>query len=183
MPGATPIRRNLARVRALSVREDAVTERPDVLAAEEPMEIRVQGAGQDAVPVAVTMRTPGGDFELAVGFLYTEALIDGREDVRRVSYCEDLAPQEQRYNVVTVELTRPFDADRLKRNFFATSSCGVCGKATLDDVEVHCAPLGPGPTVKASTILAMPESLRRAQRVFERPGPHTRLGCSRRWAA
>src|SRR3989304_5876780 len=85
----------------------------------------------------------------------------------RVSYCEDLSPEEQHYNVVTVELSRAFDASRLRRNFFATSSCGVCGKATLDDVEVHCAPLAPGPEVRKRAVLSMPEELRRAQRVFE----------------
>jgi FdhD protein len=166
----TPLRRNVARVRALSVREGAGVERPDLLAAEEPMEIRVHGPGQEAVPVAVTMRTPGGDFELAAGFLFTEGLIAGRDDVRRVSYCEDLAPDEQHYNVVTVELTRRFDADAVRRSFVASSSCGICGKATLDDVEVHCAPIAPGPQVEGDAILAMPLTLRRAQRVFEETG-------------
>jgi FdhD protein len=170
MAEPTPLRRNVARVRALSVREGAALERPDVLAAEEPMEIRVHGPGQEQVPAAVTMRTPGGDFELAAGFLFTEGLIEARDDVRRVSYCEDLSPQEQHYNVVTVELWRPFDERLLRRNFLATSSCGICGKATLDDVEVHCAPIAPGPEVEAHAILAMPTALRRAQRVFEETG-------------
>jgi FdhD protein len=166
----TPLRRSVARVRALSVREGAGVERPDLLAAEEPMEIRVQGPGQEAVPVAVTMRTPGGDFELAAGFLFTEGLIAGREDVRRVSYCEDLAPAEQHYNVVTVELATPFDAERVRRSFLASSSCGICGKATLDDVEVHCAAIAPGPEVERDAILEMPHTLRLAQRVFEETG-------------
>jgi FdhD protein len=170
MSRPAPLRRNVARVRALSVREGAASEHPDVLATEEPMEIRVQGPGQVAIPAAVTMRTPGGDFELAAGFLFTEGLIDGRDDVLRVSYCEDLSPEEQHYNVVTVELSRAFDASLLRRNFFATSSCGVCGKATLDDVEVHCAPLAPGPEVKREAVVSMPETLRRAQRVFEQTG-------------
>ncbi len=166
-----PVRRNVARVRALAVDGASAFERPDVLAAEEPMEIRVHGPGQEAIAVAVTMRTPGGDFELAAGFLYTEALVDGTADVRRVTYCEDLAPEEQHYNVVTVELTRPFDAERLRRrNFLASSSCGICGKATLDDVEVHCAPLAPGPAVERATILALPDAMRATQRVFEQTG-------------
>ena len=170
MAEPAPLRRNVARVRAISVHEGAALERPDVLAAEEPMEIRVQGPGQDPVSVAVTMRTPGGDFELAAGFLYTEGIVEGGDDVRRVSYCEDLAPDEQHYNVVTVELARPFDADLVRRNFFASSSCGVCGKATLDDVEVHCRPIAPGPLVDPAAILTMPDRLREAQRVFERTG-------------
>jgi FdhD protein len=170
MADAVPLRRNVARVRALSVRGGAAQERPDVLATEEPMEIRVEGAGQDPVSVAVTMRTPGGDFELAAGFLFTEGLIAGRDDVRRVSYCEDLAPEEQHYNVVTVELVRAFDAATLSRNFAASSSCGICGKATLDDVEVHCGPIAPGPEVEGDALLAMPDALRSGQRVFEQTG-------------
>jgi FdhD protein len=170
MADAVPLRRNVSRVRALSVRAGDAQERPDVLATEEPMEIRVEGAGQDPVPVAVTMRTPGGDFELAAGFLFTEGLIGGRDDVRRVSYCEDLAPEEQHYNVVTVELVRAFDAATLSRNFAASSSCGICGKATLDDVEVHCAPIASGPEVEGDALLAMPDALRSGQRVFEQTG-------------
>jgi FdhD protein len=166
----TPLRRSVARVRALSVREGVGLERPDVLAAEEPMEIRVQGPGQASSAVAVTMRTPGGDFELAAGFLFTEGLIDALDDVRRVSYCEDLAPEEQQYNVVTVELTRRVEDEWFRRSFLASSSCGICGKATLDDVEVHCAPVASGPEIEADAILAMPHALRRAQRVFEETG-------------
>jgi len=170
MAEAVPLRRNVARVRATAVNAGVAAERPDILAAEEPMEIRVEGAGQPAVSVAVTMRTPGGDFDLAAGFLFTEGLIDRADDVRRVSYCEDLEPDEQHYNVVTVELARPFDAELLRRNFYASSSCGICGKATLDDVEVHCAPIAPGPEVAGAVISGLPGALRRAQRVFEQTG-------------
>lgn len=134
------------------------------------MEIRVEGPGQAPVSVAVTMRTPGGDFELAVGFLLTEGLIEGRDDVRRVSYCEDLPSEEQHYNVVTVELARPFDAEALRRNFYANSSCGICGKATLEQVEVRCDRVAPGPVVAAEVIAGLPDPLRAAQRVFERTG-------------
>jgi len=166
-----PLRRSTARVRATAVRGDSVTQRPDELAAEEPMEIRVQGPGQEAARVAVTMRTPGADFELAVGFLFTEGLIAGRDDLRRVSYCEDLEPEEQHYNVVTVELARPFDPGLLaRRSFFASSSCGICGKAALEDVEVHCAPIASGPRVAPDVVRRLPEALRGAQRVFERTG-------------
>jgi FdhD protein len=166
-----PLRRSTARVRATAVRGAVVAERSDELATEEPMEIRVEGLGREAEPVAVTMRTPGSDFELAVGFLFTEGLIDGREDVRRVSYCEEPSGQEQHYNVVTVELARPFDPGPLRRrSFFASSSCGICGKAALEDVEIHCAPIAPGPRVRAEVIRGLPDALRRAQRVFDRTG-------------
>ncbi|HZD80680.1 MAG TPA: formate dehydrogenase accessory sulfurtransferase FdhD [Actinomycetota bacterium] len=170
MAQAVPLRRTITRTRVVAVRGDRADERPDRLAAEEPMEIRVQGPGQDAVSVAVTMRTPGGDFELAAGFLFTEGLIAGPEELRTVSYCRDLAPEDQHYNVVTVSLAAAFDRDRLSRNFFATSSCGICGKAALEHVEVRCAPVGPGPTVRGSVIGGLPAELRRAQSVFDQTG-------------
>jgi FdhD protein len=116
------------------------------------------------------MRTPGGDFELAAGFLFTEGLVNP-EDVGRVAYCDDLDGQEQRYNVVSVRLTRDFDPTSLGgRNFFATSSCGVCGKASLDDVEVLCAPVASGPVVGADVIRGLPVALRERQRVFDQTG-------------
>jgi FdhD protein len=165
-----PIRRNVTMARVREIRDGRMHERADRLAAEEPMEIRVEGPGSEPMPVAVTMRTPGGDFELAAGFLYTEGLIRSRDDIRRVSYCEDLGPEEQQYNVVTVELTAPFDAERLKRNFYATSSCGICGKAALEHIEVTCAHVPHGPEVSRDVISGLPGELRRAQRVFEQTG-------------
>jgi FdhD protein len=116
------------------------------------------------------MRTPGGDFELAAGFMLTEGLIEAAGEVNRVSYCEDLEPEDQHYNVVTVDLAHRFDPARLHRNFFATSSCGICGKATLEHVEVACPHLSPGPSVDAAAIAAMPAALRAAQRVFDQTG-------------
>ncbi len=140
-----------------------------MLATEEPLEIRVAGPDGATQQVAVTMRTPGGDFELAVGFLFTEGLI-GPGDVKRVAYCDDIEDEEQRYNVVTVTLARPFDAEKLRRNFYATSSCGVCGKAALEDIEVRCEPVAPGPEVSAAVLVSLPDRLREAQKVFERTG-------------
>jgi FdhD protein len=164
-----PIRRNVTPARVIAVREGVRSERPDTLATEEPMEIRVAGPDDEAARVAVTMRTPGADYQLAVGFLFTEGLI-APGDVRRVAYCDDLDDEEQRYNVVTVTLGRAFDHDRLHRNFFATSSCGICGKAALDDVEVRCAPVAPGPRVPASVLVTLPDRLREKQSVFDRTG-------------
>lgn len=166
---AQPLRRNVANVHVVAMNEGVRSERTDTLAAEEPLEIRVQGPGQDLRSVAVTMRTPGGDFELAVGFLFTEGLIVPG-DVHRVAYCDTLPGEDQQYNIVSVTLTQPFDFDRLTRNFYATSSCGVCGKAALDDIEVRCAPVATGTTVEAATLLGLPDALRKAQKVFERTG-------------
>lgn len=163
------LRMNATPARVVTVRAGRRSERADVVASEEPMEIRAHGPGQEPVRVAVTMRTPGGDFELAVGFLFTEGLI-GPGEVLRVAYCDDVDTEEQRYNVITVALNAPFDEDALHRNFFATSSCGVCGKAALEDVEVRCAPIPPSFHVPADTIVALPDALRSAQRVFDRTG-------------
>src|SRR5436309_611094 len=169
MDPATPLRRNVTAARVTTVRAEERFERADRLAAEEPMEIRVGGPGQEPASVAVTMRTPGNDFELATGFLWTEGLIHARDDVVSVAYC-DLPPAEQRYNVVTVRLSRTFDPTSLQRNFYATSSCGVCGKASLDQVKVECAGVGPGPVVARSAITGLPATLREAQRIFEQTG-------------
>jgi FdhD protein len=165
-----PVRSNVANVRVQAVHDGVRSARTDILAAEEPLEIRVQGPdGGPQHQVAVTMRTPGGDFELAVGFLFTEGLI-APGNVRRVAYCDTLPGEDQRYNVVSVTLERPFDTERLRRNFYATSSCGVCGKAALEDVEVRCAPVAEGPEVRMEVLLGLPEALRVAQKVFDRTG-------------
>jgi FdhD protein len=164
-----PLRRNLSPTKVVAFNDGIRSERPDTLATEEPMEIRVGGPNQDAERVAVTMRTPGGDYELAVGFLFTEGLIQP-SDVRRVAYCDDLEDDRQRYNVVTVTLSRAFDHGSMSRNFYATSSCGVCGKASLDDVALHCPAVSPGPAVPLEVILGLPEALRAKQKVFERTG-------------
>lgn len=164
-----PLRRNVTLTRVLAVRDRGGFERPDRLATEEPMEIRAGGPGQEPVSVAVTMRTPGNDFELAVGFLYTEGLIGSRDELVSVAYC-DLPPGEQQYNVVTVHLARSFDPETVKRNFYATSSCGVCGKASLEQVQLSCKPVAPGPAVAASVIAGLPEQMRETQRIFEQTG-------------
>jgi FdhD protein len=165
MPGSG-VRTSSTRARVLAVRPDGSTSRVDQLAAEEPMEIRASGPGGDAVPVAVTMRTPGNDFELAAGFLFTEGLV-GPSEVDRISYCE--VDGEQEYNVVTVRTRGGVDPDRARR-FYATSSCGICGKASLDEVEVRCAPIADGPVVTRSVISSLPDALRARQRVFDETG-------------
>ncbi len=165
-----PMRRSSTSVRIVAVNDGVAGERPDTLATEEPMEIRAAGPDQELQPVAVTMRTPGGDFELAVGFLFTEGLIQPG-DVKRVAYCDDLPGEDQRYNVVSVRLERPFDGDRLQRNFYATSSCGICGKASLDDIEVRCEPVARRSRRCPSDLLAtLPDTLRSGQTLFDRTG-------------
>jgi FdhD protein len=164
------IRRSTADTRVVALRPDGVHERPDRLVTEEPMEVRAGGPGQEPVPVAVTMRTPGHDFELAVGFLLTEGLVASGADVDDVRYCRLPEGEEQLYNVVTVGLRAPFDLGDRQRTLHANASCGLCGKRSLDQVEVVAAPLPPGPVVPASVIRDLPASLRDAQRVFDTTG-------------
>jgi FdhD protein len=146
--------------------------RDDSLATEEPMQIRLSGDG-DRRDVAVTMRTPGSDFELAAGFLFNEGIIASREQVRAIEYCVDgdVAPEE-RYNIVTVELGGELpDLRSLERHFYTSSACGVCGKGSLESIKMRdCAPPGPGPVVSAETLNALPAKLRPAQRLFDTTG-------------
>lgn len=158
----------------IKVFEDGkIRRRPDTLATEEPMEIRLV-TGDTAQTVAITMRTPGADFELAAGFLYGEGIITSRDDIRRISYCVDPeVDAEQQYNIVNVEL-RPgatYDISSLERHFYTTSACGVCGKASLEQLELRgCPVIPPGPQVSAKTIYSLPEKLRSAQGLFESTG-------------
>ena len=153
----------------LAVRGEGAERRSDPVAVEEPLEIRAEGPGQPGVPIAVTMRTPGHDAELAVGFLFTEGLIHSRDDVGAPPVRE-LAVEGGANNVVTVRLSRPFDAERLKRNFYATSSCGICGKAALEHLHAVAPPLAVGPTFARSTLVRLPAALREAQVAFDRTG-------------
>jgi FdhD protein len=115
------------------------------------------------------MRTPGHEAELAVGFLVTEGLLGGVQ-VLEVTFA-DAATSSRPDDEVTVHLDQPFDASRVaERHFVATASCGICGKATLDEIEVRCAPIPDGPVVGAAVLLALPGALREAQAVFEATG-------------
>src|SRR4051794_31862951 len=162
---------HVTRLRAGSWSED-----DDVLAAEEPLEIRLvwqdESGATQRKNIAVTMRTPGDDFELAAGFLHGEGILHSRDDVADIAYCTD-EDEEQAMNIVTVTLTPGlrFDVTRLERNFYTTSSCGVCGKAALESLEVQgCEALPDGFTVASDVISRLPEALRAAQSVFERTG-------------
>ncbi len=164
------IRRTTADTRVTVADDGRLRSARDRLVTEEPLEIRAAGPGQEPLSVAVTMRTPGDDFELAAGFLYTEGLVDSPEEIATIRYCGLEVAEEQRYNVVTVELRRAFDPGALQRNFYATSSCGVCGKASIDQIEVRCPALGPGLTVPRAAIEDLPDRLREAQRLFDVTG-------------
>jgi FdhD protein len=161
--------RHVSSTRVVSVRGREVEVRADTVVGEEPLEIRAAGPGQEPVAVAITMRTPGHEDELAVGFLLTEGLIDGPE-VAGIAY-GDPAVLNRPDDTVVVRLSRPFDASVVaQRHFVATASCGICGKASLDEVAVRSEPLPAGPTVAREVLLALPDRLRAAQPVFESTG-------------
>jgi FdhD protein len=147
--------------------------RPDTLATEEPMEIRLLAGGATQT-VAVTMRTPGADFELAAGFLYGEGIVKSTDDIARISYCVDSdLDAAQQYNIVNVELRggREYDLRPLERHFYTSSACGVCGKASLEQLELRgCPVVGPGPEISAETIYSLPGKLREAQGLFDATG-------------
>ena len=147
--------------------------RPDSLATEEPMEIRLLSGGARQT-VAVTMRTPGADFELAAGFLFGEGIVKTPEDIAKISYCVDSdLDAEQQYNIVNVELRagREYDLRPLERHFYTSSACGVCGKASLEQLELRGCPIvPPGPGVSAQTVYSLPGKLREAQGLFDATG-------------
>jgi FdhD protein len=140
------------------------------LATEEPLEIRIGGQR-----LAVTMRTPGNDFELAAGWLLSEGVVAGSADVASVRYCTDveLTPEEQ-YNVVTVDLTGALGAVPRARSFVVSSACGVCGRDTVEDLRArgYAGRRGdqPRPVLSAALLAALPEALRTRQGVFDRTG-------------
>jgi FdhD protein len=159
-----------ARRKANHLTADTMTTRPETLAVEEPLELRINGSA-----VTVTMRTPGSDIELAQGFLLTEGVIGQRGDIATVQYCRGAGPDGMNtYNVLDVTLTEGVampDVD-VTRNFYTTSSCGVCGKGSIDAIKLisRHSP-GDDPTVVTSeTLSAMPVQLRGAQKVFASTG-------------
>ena len=161
------------RVRVSAVEDERIQVRSDVLATEEPMEIRIVDGGGTQQTIAITMRTPGCDFELAVGFLFGEGLIAGRGDIARVDYCSDPGlADDERYNVVTVTLTGPMPRlPGLDRRFLTTSACGVCGKESLDALRVRgCAVVAAGPIVGPDLVCSLPDRLRAGQKVFTKTG-------------
>jgi FdhD protein len=126
--------------------------------------------------VAVTMRTPGHDRELAVGFLYAEGLIRSCADIVTVT-AGSLPWEAQPCNVVTVRLSCPVDLAPLQRNFLATSSCGVCGKASLEQIAVRCLPVSPGPVLAGSVLVGLPLILRQANGSSSRPAGYMPAVC------
>ena len=165
------------RVREHRVGADAL-DREDRLVTEEPLEVRCSWPGEPPRRVGVTMRTPGHDFELAVGFLLAEGVLASADDLRTVAYCTDRTlPPEQEFNVVTVTLERPprrLPGTRYDGVAAATSACGVCGAQSIDDVLglVHVASTHrwDGLSVAPDVVRALPSRLRESQALFDATG-------------
>ncbi|MER6559319.1 formate dehydrogenase accessory sulfurtransferase FdhD [Streptomyces sp. NPDC001027] len=159
------------RRKVVRIRDGAVSTRPDTLVAEEPMEIRLNGK-----PLAITMRTPGDDFALAAGFLVSEGVLAERGDLQNIVYCAGAtADGGNTYNVVDVRTAPGVEIPdiTLERNVYTTSSCGLCGKASLDAVRTTTRwPVADAPPlrIEPELLAVLPDRLRDAQRVFDRTG-------------
>jgi FdhD protein len=167
-PDGSPTR-HVTSHRIVAVRGDSLEVRDDRVIGEAPLEIRAAGPHQAPVAVAVTMRTPGYEGELAAGFLWTEGLLEDAEILGTTGGDPGLLNQPD--DTVLVRLAGPFDDSKVaERHFIATASCGICGKASIDEVALRVEPLPDGPVVARRVILALPEMLRAAQRAFEQTG-------------
>ncbi|MEO3876130.1 formate dehydrogenase accessory sulfurtransferase FdhD [Nonomuraea sp. B12E4] len=162
----------ITRTKIKELNGSVARERRDDLATEEPLEIRLTAPDGERRTVAITMRTPGHDFELAAGFLHGEGLVRPG-DIAAIAYCtdEDLPP-EARYNTVTVHIRGPIpDLPALDRHFLTSSACGVCGSAGLDALHDRCSPIPDGTLrVSPEVLYELPEALRAAQGVFGKTG-------------
>jgi FdhD protein len=163
-------------IRLLRYLNNTKTYTEDLLAVEEPLEIRVGYGAQhkrEQRRISVTMRTPGNDFELAIGFLFTEGIITSVEEIHSIKYCTELNTKENNSNIVRVELREDIELniDSLQRNFYTTSSCGVCGKASIDAVFQQCDKSEkPHFIVSSKLLTALPQKLNQYQQIFTYTG-------------
>ena len=165
-------RLNKTKRRIWTVENGQVTRKVDHLATEEPLEILLRAGGKQRT-IAITMRTPGNDYELAAGFLYNEGIIEDKLNIVQMTYCTDGSGQAQEYNALRVQLRREAlpELARLERHFFTNSACGVCGATVLDDLaQRNLPPIKTGTLVTSQVLARLPEALREAQSLFETTG-------------
>lgn len=157
-------------------KEGKLTSTPDLVATEEPLEIRLGYGPMDnrvEKKVAITMRTPGHDFELSLGFLFNEGIISSNDHVLSIKYCSNYGKEENKENVVRVELKEGVEPKlkSLERNFYTTSSCGICGKASIDSVTTSCTHIiNSSLEIKAELVKKLPEIQNQKQLVFKHTG-------------
>jgi FdhD protein len=167
----TQVESATGRVAIIAVEGSIVTRRADAVVGEEPFQIRAAGPGQDPVDVAITMRTPGHEQELAAGFLVSEGLVDAADAARSTFDLGDPQRIAVPHDEILVRLPVPFDRTAVaERHFVATASCGICGRASIDELAARVDPLPDGPTVRREVIIGLPDTMRAAQAVFERTG-------------
>ncbi|PYS35491.1 MAG: formate dehydrogenase accessory sulfurtransferase FdhD [Acidobacteria bacterium] len=156
--------RDSSRVSVVKVEETQSQRVDDDVVIEEPLEIRVNGDS-----LSVTMRTPGDDFDLAVGLLWTEGIIRSRDEIGTIAYCPDEEQPELKniVNVVLVDTTRKIESSR---RLWSNSSCGLCGKATLESIHQVCQPVASSIVISRELLFSLPSRLRQAQANFERTG-------------
>lgn len=161
-----------AEVRVLARHGAGVSERSDTLAVEEPLEIRLRAGGRTQ-RVAITMRTPGADLELAAGFVLNEGIVPSRDAITRIRHCDDAQLGDaERGNVVTVDVHGALEAAAiLERHFTVSSACGVCGSAGIEQLRARgIRPLNDAARIDAAVLSALPEMMRPRQNVFSATG-------------
>ncbi len=170
---------SVAPIKIKKINDGTTSVANDLLAVEEPLEIRIgYGAktNREQKSISVTMRTPGHDFELAFGFLFTEGIIQSPNQITQIKYCTEANTIQNKENIVRVELREDIEIDfvKLQRNFYTTSSCGVCGKASIDAVKTvfkqSITNNHQPSTINYQLILSLPQKLRAKQNVFEYTG-------------
>lgn len=163
-------RSNKSKRRIWTVENGVTRRKQDLLAGEEPLEILLR-AGEEQRTLAITMRTPGNDYELAAGFLYSEGIIHDKHDIVQMTYCVDGGQQE--YNSLRVQLTTATfpQLPQLERHFFTNSACGICGTTMLEELaQRKLPPLPEGPQLAPDFFVQLPDKLRQAQQLFENTG-------------
>jgi FdhD protein len=171
------IKPSVSTIQIITFNNGEIINSNDLIAVEEPLEIRI-GYGpvnnREQKNISITMRTPGHDFELALGFLFTEGIIENAKDVKQIKYCTELNTKKDNQNIVRVELSEfvKIDLKKLQRNFYTTSSCGVCGKSSIDAIKTVCAVSMSNHKfeVNHNIITQLPNKLRTQQDVFKHTG-------------
>ncbi|HMO40504.1 MAG TPA: formate dehydrogenase accessory sulfurtransferase FdhD [Saprospiraceae bacterium] len=161
----------------IRIQTDLPQPRTDLLAVEEPLEIQLafgKGTARSRRSLAVTMRTPGHDFDLVMGFLFTEGIIGSAQDVLQMRFAGEQLDENAHENVVLVDLhpALDFDFNRLNRHFYTASSCGVCGKASIEMVQTTCSFLLPkgSPSISTELLFSLPQKLYAQQTLFSQTG-------------
>lgn len=166
-------RLNKTRRRIWEKNGSGLRRKTDYVATEEPLEIRLSARDDEIKTVAITMRTPGNDYELAAGFLYGEGLVQRKEEINQIAYCVGSDRSLQEYNSLNVSLNRLIlpELPQLDRHFFTNSACGICGTTMLDDLKERDLPdLGNELIVSDTVLTQLPDELRKAQRLFDSTG-------------